>query len=533
MWAVKILLMVLLFFYPFITSAAQTCSDISLRAENEGTDTERVIYKVMSEGRLYFHSAPDSRCKSKISFLVKNDSVIAYQISGGYLFAGYVNGEGEITTGWLELSQLTETNLRIVPLTEEVDYVNKPDSDKKNNSLTADDYRLTVNEIVLRPGEPLSEINRDIIRYYNQKPELVFIGYGRTGRIVSISFPDDSLSVYATYIINDNTDEDVINQIIVSSDKYKTHRGIRVGDPLSLLFERYGLHDDYSADESTESLIYHNVDMSLIFDIGKNKKIKRITYLLNAPGMVNCTINRDNWSVSPFAIPVQKEVVSPARVWLYLQPDEQCKTELFIIRGDRILQYREYGDYAYINYVNSKNKVVEGWIKNTALKSVDKADDRLDYRDFILKSGNGQIDFLGKPVTNNTVTRWLEKQREGVSVPEFHDFTHGVESWTSDIAGFTITISRTNTIVEKRTGRQDAYISEISFKDDHYKTSRGIAVGDTYNEMITAYGENTNIAAGSACYYYTWFDRQLWFCFDNNRVITTISYKNYPESDTR
>ncbi|OBU07024.1 hypothetical protein AYY16_17560 [Morganella psychrotolerans] len=131
MRAVKILLMSLLFFYPFITFAAETCSDISLRAENEGIYSERVIYKVMSEGRLYFHSAPDSRCKSKISFLVKNDSVIGYQVNGNYLFAGYVNGEGEITDGWLELSQLTQTNLRIVPLAEEVDHVNSSHYNKK------------------------------------------------------------------------------------------------------------------------------------------------------------------------------------------------------------------------------------------------------------------------------------------------------------------------------------------------------------------------------------------------------------------
>lgn len=533
MRAVKILLMSLLFFYPFITFAAETCSDISLRAENEGIYSERVIYKVMSEGRLYFHSAPDSRCKSKISFLVKNDSVIGYQVNGNYLFAGYVNGEGEITDGWLELSQLTQTNLRIVPLAEEVDHVNSSHYNKKDNPLTADDYRLTVNQMVLRPGEPLSEVSRDILRNYHREPELVFIGYGRAGRTVGVSFPEDSLSVYATYIINDNTDEDVINQITLSSDQYKTHRGIRVGDPLSLLFERYGLHDDYSADESTESLIYHSIDMSLIFEVNKDKKIKRITYLLNAPGMVNCSINRDNWSAAPFIVPVQKEVISQARVWLYLQPDEQCKTELFIIRGDRVLQYRQHGDYAYINYINSKNKVVEGWIKNSALKVADNIADKVDYRDFMMKSGNGQIDFLGKPVTDNTVTRWLEKQREGVSKPVFHDFSHGVESWISDIAGFNVTISRTNTIVEKRTGRQDAYISEISFKDDRYKTYRGITVGDTYNEMIAAYGEYNNIAAGSACYYYTWFDRQLWFCFDNDQVITTILYKNYPESDTR
>ncbi|OBU07023.1 hypothetical protein AYY16_17555 [Morganella psychrotolerans] len=128
--------------------------------------------------------------------------------------------------------------------------------------------------MVLRPGEPLSEVSRDILRNYHREPELVFIGYGRAGRTVGVSFPEDSLSVYATYIINDNTDEDVINQITLSSDQYKTHRGIRVGDPLSLLFERYGLHDDYSADEGTESLIYHSIDMSLIFEVNKDKKNK-------------------------------------------------------------------------------------------------------------------------------------------------------------------------------------------------------------------------------------------------------------------
>lgn len=149
---VKILLSVLLLFYPLISSAvSDECQNIARQAGNQGAESERHIYGCRLPSRAYFYSAPDSRCKSKNSFLIKGDSVIGYQTAGDYLFGGYINSDGELIDGWLELSQLTETNLRISPLAEEVDYVNRKPKKKTDNPLSDEDYHLMTGKMILRP----------------------------------------------------------------------------------------------------------------------------------------------------------------------------------------------------------------------------------------------------------------------------------------------------------------------------------------------------------------------------------------------
>lgn len=531
---VKILLSVLLLFYPLLSPAiTDECQKIARYTETQSTESERHIYRVSSPGRAYFYTAPDSRRKSKNSFLIKGDSVIGYQISGDYLLGGYVNSEGELIDGWLELSQLTETNLRISPLAEEVDYVNRKPGKKTDNPLSDEDYQLITDNLTPRPGEPVSHLRRDIRKYYSEDPETIFIGYGKGGRTLGIEIQDPAVSVYISEGINNNPDEEIISQIVILSDKYKTHRGIKIGDPVFLMFERYGIHDSFSATENNESFIYQLENKSLIFETDKNKKITGITYLLTSPETAACIVDPSTWSAASFTFPVQKEITAGGRAWFYSQPDEQCKTERFIIRGDRVLQYRKQGEFAYVNYINSKNKVVDGWIKLSLLEKADEQKNMLNYQDFIWSSDNGEADFLGKPLSDNTVSRWLEKQKKKVSVPPLHVFFREFELWRFDTGDTIITESVTNMIIEKRTGGRDKYISEITFKNSRYKTRRGISAGDTYQDMVKAYGNLYQTSPDDNCYYYSWFDRRLGFCFDGERVITEVVYKNYPESDAR
>ncbi|RUT65130.1 hypothetical protein CKG00_00950 [Morganella morganii] len=435
--------------------------------------------------------------------------------------------------GWLELSQLTKTNLRISLLAEEVDYVNRNPERKTDNSLSDDDYQLTTDNLTLRAGEPVSKLRSDILKYYSQEPETVLIGYGKNGRTLGVEIPDPAVSIYISDGLNNNLDEEVISQIDILSDKYKTHRGIKIGDPVFLMFERYGLHDSFGADDNSESFIYQHSNMSLIFETDKEKKITRITYLLTSPGAENCVVNPATWSAASLTQPALKEVIFGGRAWFYSQPDEQCKTDRFIIRGDRVLQYRRQGDFAYVNYINSKKKVAEGWIKLSLLEKADEQNNTLNYEDFIWSSDNGEADFLGKPLSDNIVSRWLDQQKENISVPPLHDFFREFELWHFDTGDTIVTVAGTNVIIEKRTGEPDKYISGITFKNNRYKTRRGIAAGDTYQDMVKAYGNVYQISPDDNCYYYSWFDRQLGFCFGENRVITEIMYKNYPESDRR
>lgn len=186
-----------------------------------------------------------------------------------------------------------------------------------------------------------------------------------------------------------------------------------------------------------------------------------------------------------------------------------------------------------MNYINSKNRVVEGWIKLSLLEKSDEQNNDLNYQDFIWSSDDGEADLLGKPLSDNTVSRWLELQKKKVSVAPLHDFIREFELWRYDTGDTIITVAGTNVIIEKRTGGRDKYISEITFKNNRYKTRRGIAAGDSYQDMIKAYGNRYQISPGDNCYYYSWFDRRLGFCFDGDREIKEVMYRNYPESDIR
>lgn len=186
-----------------------------------------------------------------------------------------------------------------------------------------------------------------------------------------------------------------------------------------------------------------------------------------------------------------------------------------------------------MNYINSKNRVVEGWIKLSLLEKSDKQNNDLNYQDFIWSSDDGEADLLGKPLSDNTVSRWLEQQNKKVSVAPLHDFFREFELWRYDTGDTIITVAGTNVIIEKRTGGRDKYISEITFKNNRYKTRRGIAAGDSYQDMIKAYGNRYQISPDDNCYYYSWFDRRLGFCFDGDREIKEVTYRNYPESDIR
>ncbi|EPJ0728881.1 MULTISPECIES: hypothetical protein [Morganella] len=63
-----------------------------------------------------------------------------------------------------------------------MDYVNRKPKKKTDNPLPDEDYQLMTGKMILRPGEPVSQLRSDILKYYSQEPETVFIGYSKNGR---------------------------------------------------------------------------------------------------------------------------------------------------------------------------------------------------------------------------------------------------------------------------------------------------------------------------------------------------------------
>lgn len=56
------------------------------------------------------------------------------------------------------------------------------------------------------------------------------------------------------------------------------------------------------------------------------------------------------------------------RVYFYSAPSEKCRIKnTFIIPGDLVNAYADFGDYTYIMYFTKDGKDVEGWVRTDRL----------------------------------------------------------------------------------------------------------------------------------------------------------------------
>lgn len=107
----------LLVCFALLADLAQAQSTDACLAAHDRAGLEKVVVpgtvsdrKVAGAGRLYFHTAPDSRCRSKDIFVVPNDQLAVYAEYGVFAEVIYwdpVSGAG--TAGWVPLSRLEET----------------------------------------------------------------------------------------------------------------------------------------------------------------------------------------------------------------------------------------------------------------------------------------------------------------------------------------------------------------------------------------------------------------------------------------
>lgn len=98
-----------------LTAHAQTtdvCPAVFEKAEQEkesiaaGQSARRVV----GEGRLYFHTAPDKQCQLGNVFVVANDRLEAYAEHGEFTEVIYWNSRSRAgTAGWVASSRITET----------------------------------------------------------------------------------------------------------------------------------------------------------------------------------------------------------------------------------------------------------------------------------------------------------------------------------------------------------------------------------------------------------------------------------------
>lgn len=243
----------------------------------------------------------------------------------------------------------------------------------------------------------------------------------------------------------------------------------------------------------------------------------------------HCTGGPNYYPYNKHQTPIPEKVQSAdssKRVYFYSLPKEECKTTTFVINNEKLLKYRDENGFSYVNYINKNSELIDGWVKKENIIPDSDSVNGLSYNDFKWDMPEGQISLIGKATPE--LDAWIKEKGFNVPEPESHGFNKGFETWVLFIQGVSVSISQTNSIIEKRTGFNDTFISEISFFDNKHKTVRGVSVGDGWDKVVSMYGNESRLDRFSQCRYYQYFDMRLNFCLDSKNIIQSISFNDYP-----
>ncbi|MGC5700520.1 SH3 domain-containing protein [Pseudomonas sp. NFXW11] len=99
-----------LFFQPALAAPAVDCAALNDKASQEaGAYRPPLEAKVIGEGRLHFHSAPNAACLNKQLFVVPSDGLTLYaSTEDGWAQVMYIAKDGEDYSGWVEEKRLQQ-----------------------------------------------------------------------------------------------------------------------------------------------------------------------------------------------------------------------------------------------------------------------------------------------------------------------------------------------------------------------------------------------------------------------------------------
>lgn len=82
---------------------AYECSKLASTVDNaEKNYRPPLEAKVIGNSRLYFHSAPKSKCKIKGVFVINGDSLTVYKSYGNWANVMFISRDGEDFIGWVQ-----------------------------------------------------------------------------------------------------------------------------------------------------------------------------------------------------------------------------------------------------------------------------------------------------------------------------------------------------------------------------------------------------------------------------------------------
>lgn len=248
-----------------------------------------------------------------------------------------------------------------------------------------------------------------------------------------------------------------------------------------------------------------------------------VLFLLSGFALANCN---DNWEQVAHKQFVNKSIVQN-KSFFYSAPSEKYKVpDLFLIKGDDFNSYLKSNDYTFGTYTRRNGSVVSGWLKSETLDAASSKSSNsppeVSKSDFVIISPFKNIE-LGSSYEQFYKT-WgdceVNKQPDiGISGGFITVGNEIYKYFDNFWSGFSI---RSSNINFQQTGSDyDAYrITTITVNSKKYMTSRGITIGDTTQNIITAYGKPLNLDKDKLTYKFK--NDELSFDIKNDEIKSIV-----------
>lgn len=255
----KIKLSILLLLLALNSKAAISCTSSSV---NYPYNTNQIPTpeKVQSDGRTYLFSLPNKECKTKV-FLISNDRLLKYREMNGFSFVNYVNKNGAVVDGWVRNEDIIADN-------------------EQNKGLTYSDFSWKINgQNVNLLGKATPELNKWVKESDLKLPDPDNHGFNNGFESWTLAINSGIVTIsQANEIIEKRLgfDDTYVSAITFIDSKYKTTRGIKVGDSWDMVTSKYG--SDSQKDAEGDCRFYQYFDMKINFCLESSGVVRSISF---------------------------------------------------------------------------------------------------------------------------------------------------------------------------------------------------------------------------------------------------------------
>lgn len=261
---IKKIVSAIILFSTYSCYADSSCSSSSPESMVPQAETALKINQVKSTERVYFYTQPEEKCKTK-TFVINNDRLISFKRYNDFEYVAYINKSGSTVNGWVKGEKIFD--------------VKYPDG-----FISASDYIVNLDKVNISLGQPVSIVKNEVLAKTGKEVKLNMIGSDDHATVFGIDFPyNRDASAYVSDLNHSvrNNAEESVSQINIYSGKYETSRGIKIGDDLHLVLQKYG--NDGITDtqnDGVKTLSFQYIDMALTFSFNATNKVDSIVYVL-------------------------------------------------------------------------------------------------------------------------------------------------------------------------------------------------------------------------------------------------------------